>query len=105
MVIDMCCVTTVCKVIVKLMTVINIFFSGSSRAFIICRVLVGRKMFGSACLNIPDKGYDTAVGPRTKELIYVKFRDTECLPLYVAYYNDSKYYESKYNVLPRHWFN
>lgn len=55
-------------------------------------------------MKIPKPGYDTTVGGRTNEIIYVKYKDNEFLPEYVAYYNDSNYYESKYNNLPRNWF-
>ncbi|KDR16897.1 myelin transcription factor 1-like [Zootermopsis nevadensis] len=58
--------------------------AGTERALILARVLVGKSHEGRYGLKIPAEGYDTTTGNRKR--VYVKYRDNEFYPEYVAYY-------------------
>uniref|UniRef100_A0A1B6GCY8 Poly [ADP-ribose] polymerase n=1 Tax=Cuerna arida TaxID=1464854 RepID=A0A1B6GCY8_9HEMI len=61
---------------------------GSSRAFIITKVLVSNQIGGHKNLKIPKNNYDTTTG---NGKVYVKFGDNETLPMYVAYYKTREF--------------
>jgi hypothetical protein len=60
------------------------YSSGTERALILARVLVGKYHTGTYGLKAPNEGYDTTVG--NSKLVYVKYDDNEFYPEYVAYY-------------------
>ncbi|KAJ9587299.1 hypothetical protein L9F63_019175, partial [Diploptera punctata] len=58
---------------------------GYNRALILTKVLVGKSHAGSYSTHQPMDGYDTTTGNQGK--VYVKYKDNEFYPEYVAYYN------------------
>jgi hypothetical protein len=58
--------------------------AGTKRALILARVLVGNCQKGWYGAKSPAEGYDTTTG--NSKSVYVKYRDNEFYPEYVAYY-------------------
>ena len=58
---------------------------GLNRALILCKVLIGKCHVGNYSVLEPLPGYDTTTGNCGK--VYVKYKDNEFYPKYVAYYN------------------